>query len=935
MLNSNLNKLSALALLIMIFLGVSSSAPSIQATGEERVWLNDEAEGKVFDVSCDSENQKKFYIDSGNAPELSGNEISTQELQNSITNPGLYNLTVMCYNTPQPGQGSENASNTSVLFSAVELDLNILDDGRGFVGGKLGDGIVWGDTSPSTSSDPVEVSLDIKQGQDQQDRDLEEVFGEEYVDNLQFNEGLSIPQNGISTQDSDTFVLNPKVNQYIDSTDLVVQAEDGDRILERDVNPEVSEWTAELVGGENPGRRMDFRQALKGDYSYLLNVDKVSGKQNILNPNDFVLTVLVKSKENSEYVSTDELDGTDELENEKWLKWSEPSGQVGTHRVILDNVKELEKLPDRQYKFLLKFERDGYSSFVIDQVLVDKQSEFSGRIVDTQSSGVETVMKLRNPERNVRISTGKNGYYSKEINSDAFDSVVLDFYKRGKLSPDTTVAVSNPELSSNSDLGRGGSAVKFDYWSDPEVSIKGVDPVNMMAVKFGYPIDSFDEAEIKFDPSNVNPENLKVYECSFWNFEGSRCLGSWKKVDSDGFSVNMGISPPDVHISNLVPYNAPSGKDILMNAYVIGTSSDISIRDTLKIGGQTDGRAKKGGELKFTGFIENQKGNLVSEGIPVEIELQSSSESKNYTGQTDSNGKFTIEGDAPEIEGEYAVTLFSNPETYDGFSVDYSQPLTVFTKKQIDIEAPESFTLEKGDEKAMQIEIKNTGQAPVEVQEIIADGVSSDFFSWVEKASGRLDPGESGKAELKIDLPEAYADSYSSLGIKAEASHDGKTIESSTTAQIRARDVVIDSPENENNNSDSGLAKDNQTPSNSSSSPSPGLASATGNFIESTSNLNLALGLIMILMMVVAGAVKKGSDPSVNRGSSRQNKRGRPSMGRDSVSAREEHDDQSSKPETDNPEDADQNTEKDVFVDEETGKEFDTKEALELYQQTK
>jgi hypothetical protein len=792
---------------------------------------------------------------------------------------------------------------------------------------------VWGDTSPSTSSEPVEISLNIRE-RDSEDVDLEDVFGEEYIDNLQFDKGLSIPQNAINAQGSNKFVLNSEVNRYIDSTDLVVQAEDGDRILETEINPEISEWTAELVGGENPGRRMDFRQALNGDYSYLLNVDKVSGEQNILNPNDFVLTVLVKSKENSEYVSTDELDGINELENEEWLKWSEPNGQVGTHRVTLDNVKELEKLPDRQYKFLLKFER-GDNSFVIDQVLVDKQSEFSGRIVDTQSSGVETVMKLRNAERNVRISTGKNGYYSEEINSDAFDSAVIDFYKRGKLSSDTTVVVSNPELSGNSDLGRGGSAVKFDYWSDPEVSIKGVDPVNMMAVKFGYPVGSFDEAEINFDPSDVNPENLKVYECSFWNFEGSRCLGSWEKVDSDGFSVNMGISPPDVHISDLSPYNAPSGENILMNAYVVGTSSDIGIRDSLKIGGQTDGRAKKGGELKFTGFIENQKGNLVSEGVPVKIELQGSDNSENYTGQTDSNGKFSIEGEAPDIAGEYTVTLFSNPETYNGFSVDYSQPLTVFTQKQIDIKAPESFTLEKGDEKLMQIEIKNTGQAPVKVQDIVADGISSDFFSWVEKVSGRLEPGESRKAEVQIDLPEAYADSYSSLGIKAEASYDGETIESSATTQIRARDVVIDAPEDGNNESESLDAGGNQTSNNTSAPPSQGLVSATGSFIESTSNLNLALGLIMILIMAVAGAIKKGSDTSANRSSPRRKKRARPSMNKNSVSGGEEHDDQSSGSEADNTEDAKHNTEKDVYVDEETGKEFDTKEALELFRQTK
>ena len=917
---------------------ISPAAANLEPAGDKpvdqnRVWLNENAGGEVFEISCSSDSEKDFFINSTRAAGVSGNKVTNQEIRQSemVKSPGKYNLTVECSGTDN---SSTSAQNYSSVFSASRLSLDIDSSGRGFVGGRLDNGIVWGDTSPSTSSEPVEISVSVAEDS------LQGVFGQGYSDNFRFTRGLTLGRDSVKQQGSGNLLLTPEVNRYVDSAELLIQADDGDIIQQRQVKPDISEWDIQLVGGNNPGRRMDFKSALNGEYSYLLNVDKVSGQQNILAPNDFVLTVLVKSEESSGYVPVDELEGEPELENKEWLKWSEPSGQVGTHRVVLDNVKELEGLPDNQYKFLLKFNRDGYRDFVVDQVLIDKQSEFSGRVVDTTGSGVETVMKLRSREENVRVGTGKDGFYSKEINSDSFDSIVLDFYKRGKLSSDSSVVVSGPELDDNSDLGRGGSAIKFDYRSNPEVSIKGVDPVNMMAVKFGYPVSSPDEANIKFDPSNINPENLQVYECSFWNFEGSRCLGSWEEIGADGYSVNMGISPPDVHISDLTPYETPSGEKILMNAYVVGTSSDIAVRDNLKIGGQTDGRAKKGSSLTFSGFIENQKGNLVGEGIPVTVTLQNSGESKNYSGETNSNGKFTIEGNAPSATGEYEVELSSKPEIYDSLNVDYSQPLTVFTQKQIDVDAPDSFSAVKGEQKVARFEIANTGQAPVELNEIVVDGISSEFFSWKNKPSGRLEPGESVQARITVEFPEAYKDGYSSLGIKATASYGGETVESSTTVQIRARaPSTRQDSVTSNNGSDLQETETNQSlDSNSSSSPSK-LVSTTGTFFQTTSNVNLVLGLVMVVMMIVAAALRTGSGGSSAKRSSRRERRERPNTvdgpmpntgtpkpSSDTSSNTEKPSDQ----ETDESED-----ENKVYVDEETGKEFDTREALELYQQTR
>jgi len=92
----------------------------------------------------------------------------------------------------------------------------------------------------------------------------------------------------------------------------------------------------------------------------------------------------------------------------------------------------------------------------------------------------------------------------------------------------------------------------------------------MMAVKFAYPLaDDGHRVRMKFDPTDVNTDNLKVYECSQWNFEGRSCLGDWEVVDD--FSINYQGWRANFHIDN--PYRAEDtdngDQNILMNAYIL------------------------------------------------------------------------------------------------------------------------------------------------------------------------------------------------------------------------------------------------------------------------------------------------------------------------------------------------------------------------------
>lgn len=944
----NRNRFLILAATVSILLTAPAAAINLEPVDNNRVWLNEDAQGQVFEATCESRENKRFYLNSSESS-FEG-ELDTKTLRSQIEDTGVYNLTLNCYDETDEDDVVNSTDRYEILY-ANELDLNFNSEGKGFVTENGERGVLEQDSwlnLETGNKEPIEIGkLEGKRENDE----LSDILSGSIRDNFEFGQELTLGEEDVELEDN--VVLTPAVNEYFDTTQLSVIDNSGNIITEEQVDPHIYRWTYSLVGGDNPSRRIDFQKAINGEYSYLLEMNKISedgSRSDLLLDQNFRLSVLVKEKDGNQFISVDELDGVDdEIQDKKWLEWEKPGGQPGTHRVSLDNVKELEGLPDRQYKFFLEFDKEwengrGSDSFVIDQVLVDKQSQFSGRVADAQGSGVETVMRIRGTDRNVRVSTGQDGYYAEEISVEDIQSMTMDFYKRGKVSSDSSVVVESPDLEEDSDLGRGGSAVKFDYWSDPNVDITGVDPVNMMAVKFGYPINSFDSATVKFDPSGINPENLQVYECSFWNFEGSSCLGSWEQIDDNGFSVNMGISPPDVHISELEPYTTPDedgeSQDILMNAYVLGTSADIGIRDTLTIGGQTNGRIRRGGSLEFSGFIEDQKGNLVSGGIPVEVELEKPDNSESYDGETDSNGKFVIDAEAPDEPGNYTVTLSSEPDIYDGFSIEYSKPLAVYTEREVSLDVPDSFTMQKGEEKVMEFEVRNTGQADLTVNELIADGMSTDFFSWVEKFSGEIEPGESRTAEIRFDLPDAYTDSYPSLGLRAVASSGGQTVEFSTTAQIRARDVVSDTGGQESEENGSENTTQNQSSQDfEESSPGEDLAAVTGNFIQSTSNVNLALGLLMVLMMIVAGAVRKKKDDAGNRRGSRRGDRGRPQVGGMNVSPQNEGSEDGADKEDlqdeDEVEEEEQESEEEEekFVDEETGKEFDTKEALELFQE--
>ena len=454
------NRFLILAVIISVLLTAPAAAINLQAPDNNRIWMNEDASSQQFQATCTTRFERKVFLNSTEGAEnhtIQMDEEGTSLEKNDFTgfSLGNYNLNLQCLNRTSSGS-IEEWKNSSAELRLRELIIEDFQKGKGFVGGKLSESLY------EENSLPMSLEIDIRGGE------LENsIFANRDSTSFVFEGALSLQNSDVEVSGSDPvkITLTPDVreNYFRDDNRLKIIDENGDTVLDRSVRPSIHEWTADLVGGSNPSRRMSFEDVLNGDYSYLLNVQKVSDSdQPILYDENFVLTVMVKKGTSYEVVDDDLKGVSQEIKDKPWLKWEEPTGQVGNYRVKLDSIKELKNLPDRQYKFLLEFERNPQKynvtdNFVIDQVLVDKESMFSGKVVGTQGAGVETLMKLRSPDRNVRIKTGKDGFYSREINSNSFDSMVLEFFKRGRLSPDGSVVVSGQKIRKKSDLGRGGA----------------------------------------------------------------------------------------------------------------------------------------------------------------------------------------------------------------------------------------------------------------------------------------------------------------------------------------------------------------------------------------------------------------------------------------------------------------------------------------------
>ncbi|EGQ43355.1 MAG: hypothetical protein J07AB43_13460 [Candidatus Nanosalina sp. J07AB43] len=748
--------------------------------------------------------------------------------------------------------------------------------------------------------------------------------------NIAGNDDIEVSNGGDNTIQS-TFKLTPSVVSYTDSTlNLDIYDDSGNYVDTLEIEPDIRPYS--YIMSSSPKSKIDFETVLRGNYEYVADIEKESpGGGGLLDSSDFGLTIKQFDDGGFGPVESDRgsLSETD-FKQEEWLDWSPtPGSNENEYRIFIENMNYINELPDGLYSFelVLKKGTSDDDSIVIDRIQVDKGTVFSGRVQNSQGGGVPTEFFF-DGERSVVFESRGDGRYSQEIKVGNFDYAELEFFDTGSSSYDSKLYLKKPDLSGETDLGgTGQSSIIFDYYTNPKVNVPGVDPVNMFSVKFGYDIGSVDRISTKFDASSIDPENLNVFECEDWNFASQKCNEKWSSAYDKGedFTIDKSALPYRAAINKVSLFENPKdGKNILNNAYLLGTAADIELKNEISVSGASGGRIPAGENLSISGGIVDKQGNKLGSGYDVKVILGEGD--RTFNAETDSNGDFVAEGKAPSSTGKYKITVEAEPEGFKSLSRTFSEPLTVFNEKSVSVDAPRQFSLQRDEERTIDLKVRNTGQVGLDGVALSFSGLDSSLYSVSEVGLGSIPAGQSEETDLSVEIPEAYSNAFPSLTVDVSAQADGKEVTDSRKIQLQAQTSSsqtsdVNDTDDQENNTENDSQSDQTGQVNDSDSggiawETPNVNKITGQFMEERSTINIALGIVTLFLMIVAVAVKK--DKENGRGPA--GLRNRPMSGSGAAASSVNVS-------------ASSDSQEDQYVHEESGEVFDTEEGLKMFKE--
>lgn len=585
--------------------------------------------------------------------------------------------------------------------------------------------------------------------------------------------------------------------------------------------------------------------------------------------------------------STDDRDGEiyNGYEQENWFNGTRHIGggrwatSLGTSPVLESGKYRLVNkinLPD-----------DGRGPIKLGEIFVERNMDFNGKVVDSSSSRNPIDATFRffdGGTKENEFSTAPDGAYRSRVDRKTYDSVEMDFYDERSRSS-ATESYDARVTASDVEIGDNQGSVRFDYFMDPSVSIPGISPVNMMAVQFGYDLGEVTEIEMAYDSGSVSVDEAQVFECSNWNYFARSCQSEWRRLNEDDYDVNP-VSE-QVSITGAEPYVLPedlsssrNSQRILKNAYVVGTSSSLRLDGNIDVGAQ-GGRVPVNSEFSVSGNVATAGGSA-AEGADVTVNLSvGEDEYGSATGETDANGRFSVDLRAPEDPGNYSVSVSAEKQPYEPLLRTFDRSLTAHVETGVDVslEGAEAgqLSLVKGRRTTEDIKIANTGQRPVEDVSVSVSDLDEEFFNLSTRSVGEIGVGETASVDLEVLIPESFAlNQFPSFSVSASGVSDGDEV-SSTTEVFTVVNTLSDENKSDGEtgpgSGDGGSSQDTSERNSTeglgafltgASLPTLG-GSATADFVEDTSNVNLGLGLLFVFLLVVAAAVKKNNDDSSRR----------------------------------------------------------------------
>lgn len=951
-------KIFLLTLLTTLAVTTAAAQEASLEASDNTVWANDaDVTGdSPLEYTCSDSKLQNITVAGTDEKIMAGDgTVSSAEINQNVEGLGEKSFTLYCKNETI----EEPIVDSSPSIDVKELDVTVEKEAKGFFGSTVGD---------SGFEDPFEVTVEVEDGAEPRNVENDVEFG------FSSEPHLSIPEEESIDWVSGVAKIEPYVEESFPvfqssvSLDVTYSGDGNDVSVTNSVGINVYPYKLTGLSGSNERRTISYDNV--GDLEYLFDLEKGEDVSEDLHDEDFRLNVTRVSGED---------EPEDVYEDRKWFKETQPDGDR-EYKITLDTIPPDLTLGEK-YRFKAYIQKDGRMT-PIHNIRVVNDLKFSGVVRDSAGGPVETEMMLKRVNsENIPVNTGSDGTYSTTIEDRDFDTVNLKFYDRGMNAPDTEFQLTDLTLGENPNLGFSSEAIRYQYWENPVADVEGLEEVNMMAGKFSHQIDGGAEAFMKFDPQSVNPENLKVYECNSWNFQGRECMTSWDAMGSNDVSVDystwrVNLDDLDLHeISEDV--TGASNKTVLMNAYIVGTSSELGLEGEAPLSISSQSLAANG-DISISGKVINGEGEAVPD-ANVTVSLRKDGESfRSFNPTSGPNGGFEAEGKAPSENGRYKVRVDISKNQYQDFRTESSKTVEVYYERGLSMSSSENMNLQLGEESTLSFSLSNTGQQTVEDISVSLTGLEDQYYT---KASVPQTLDGEGAVEVTVDLPSDYCPAPCAsppvIDLEASGTSGGEDVQASTTLYTNInRDTsqrdTDEQPQEEEEESVSPESPDES--GNQTGSFAQGINNVTGNFLKRQSSVNIALGLILVFTLILAAAIRKKTSGQDDRRRSRG--RGRPVNGGDSrvskpqvapgreegpeeeetdgkEERKEDIEEQDAEPEAeedqsddkdngDEEEGKDQDSDeedleqfydegKDAYICDETGEEFDTKEGLKMH----
>ena len=500
------------------------------------------------------------------------------------------------------------------------------------------------------------------------------------------------------------------------------------------------------------------------------------------------------------------------------------------YRISIEKAPQIEEIGT--YNPRIVMQKDGDRVEIAD-FTVEKKFDFSGTVRDVSSRSVSTEFRIAGNGSYMDFSAS-DGSYSKRLSPGRYQ-MEIGF-------PETSLNLEGVKLEEEFN-----GNINYQYYSEPSenIDIKGIKPINMMSVSFGYPFSS-GSVSMSYDPSKADdPTEVRIYECNTWNFGRESCSGEWSEVGEDDINRVPTVWDARFPVNPRETDEFDSGTEkILTNAYVVGTNSQLSF-SRVQIGSYSK---KVGESLEVEGRIVEEQGNAV-EDVEVTGALTSGASELESTAETDSEGVFSMSF-SPGQQGNYSLSLEASKGQYDTDSAEVDTEIEFFREADLSLSTG-SLQVAPGENATSTVSVENTGQKKVEQIGLSVSGPDASWYSLENREVGSLEPGESFTTDLTILLPSDYCeggcDSYPSFNFEVEGVSGSENLYDASSLQTQ----IDYQPEGQE--SDESEQQDGLISGDFSEFTPTGMASA----LEQQSALNIALGLITVFALVLAGAVRK------------------------------------------------------------------------------